>query len=44
LSDARDFVRDNWATAPFVRVWVMDATEPKILLDLSPETTPESAA
>lgn len=44
LSDARDFVRGNWATAPFVRVWIMDAREPRILLDLSPETIPEGAA
>jgi hypothetical protein len=44
LSDARNFIRSNWATAPFARVWIMDATEPRILLDLSPETTPENAA
>jgi hypothetical protein len=34
LPDARGFVESNWATSPFARVWIMDAADSRILLDL----------
>lgn len=35
LEDVRAFVYNNWHSSPFSRVWVLDASEPEVLLDLS---------
>jgi hypothetical protein len=35
LKEVEEFVRDNWSTSPFKRVWVYDVGKAKILLDLA---------
>jgi hypothetical protein len=38
LDDLRAFIDDKWHISPFSRVWVLDASEPEVLLDLSRPT------